>query len=141
MNLRRRRDGYVQQNKGYKNRKEAAHYSLKTYGDAYAIQAKADRSFFDPGKEQLIHIEITVVDKNGIPVANADNEISVIVEGPAELLGLESGSSVSHEDYKSNKRKAVIGKLLAYVQSQQKKGAVKITISSPGLQSKLIELK
>ncbi len=45
---------------------------------------------------------------------------------PAELLVLESGSLVSHEDYKANKRKALHGKLLAYLQTAQKKGEVKV---------------
>jgi beta-galactosidase len=48
---------------------------------------------FDINKKQLSHIEINVVDKNGVPVFNADNEITVNIEGPATLLGLESGSA------------------------------------------------
>lgn len=51
----------------------------------------------------------------------------------AILLGLESGNLASHEEYKSNKRKAYNGKIVAYVQSSGKPGEVKITIHSPGL--------
>jgi hypothetical protein len=125
--------------KGYEKGTEATQYSLKTASEAYSIKALADKRSFDRNKKQLSHIEIDVVDKNGLPVYNADNEITVKVEGPAKLLGLESGSSVSHEDYKSDKRKVLNGRVLAYIQSQQKTGAVKVTITSPGLQSKLIE--
>ncbi|MBD0286933.1 MAG: glycoside hydrolase family 2 protein [Flavisolibacter sp.] len=127
--------------RGYRNGAEASHYTLNTSGEAYAVKAQADRNSFDRNKKQLSHIEINVVDKNGVPVYPADNEVTVTVEGPARLLGLESGSAVSHEDYQSNKRKALNGRLLAYIQSQQNAGAVKVTITSPGLQPKVIEFK
>ncbi len=126
---------------GYKNGKESAQYALKTAGDAYSIAAKADRTSFDKTQKQLSHIEISVLDKNGIPVYMADNEITVRVDGPARLLGLESGSLTSHEDYKTDKRKAFKGRLLAYVQSQQKAGPVRVTVTAPGLQPKVIEFK
>lgn len=126
--------------KGYKDGASSNTHTLKTAGEAYAIKAVADRKSFNKSQKQLAHIEINIVDKAGIPVFLADNEITVSIEGSAQLLGLESGSSVSHEDYKSNKRKAFHGKLLAYIQSQQKSGTCKLRISSPGLKDQVIEL-
>lgn len=126
--------------KGYKNGKEINHYAIKTAGEPYAIKAKADRNNFSLGKKQLAQIEINIVDKNGVPLYNADQEVTVTVEGPAVLLGLESGSLFSHEDYKATKRKTFNGRLLAYVQANKKPGTVKLTISSPGLQSQVIDL-
>lgn len=127
--------------KGYRKGTETAQYTLKTAGDGYAITATADLGSFDKTKKQVSHIEINVVDKNGVPVYLADNDVTVSVEGPAKLIGLESGSTTSHEAYKADKRKVFRGKLLAYVQSRQKAGPVTITLSSPGLQSKVIEFK
>lgn len=127
--------------KGYKNGKEINSQKIKTSGDAYAINATSDASTLQRNKKSLAHIEISVLDKNGNPVPIADNEIEVSIDGPASLLGLESGNSVSHEDYKSNKRKLFNGKLLAYVQSAQKPGVITVKISSPGLQEKIIRLK
>jgi beta-galactosidase len=127
--------------KGYKNGVKTTHYTLQTFGQAYAISAKPDRVSFESSKKQISQIEITILDQNSIPVANADNELLVTIEGPAELLGLESGSAISHEDYKSNKRKTLNGKLLAYVQSIAKPGVIKIIITSPGLKTGTIVLK
>ena len=120
---------------------ESAQYTLKTAGDAYAIATTADRTSFDKTRKQLSHIEISVLDKNGIPVYNADTEITVSVDGPAKLIGLESGSTTSHEDYKANKRKVFKGRLLAYIQSQQKPGPVTVTLTAPGMQPKIITFK
>ncbi|MEP6747880.1 MAG: glycoside hydrolase family 2 TIM barrel-domain containing protein [Bacteroidota bacterium] len=126
--------------KGYKKGDEVSHCALKTADEHYAIKATSDKSSFDKSKKQLAQIEINIVDKNGTLVYKAENDITVSVEGPATLLGIESGSAVSHEDYTSNKHKTWHGKLLAYVQSTQKPGPVRIRISSPGLKDQLIEL-
>ena len=126
---------------GFTNGRESAQYALKTAGAAYSIEARADRTSFDKTKKQLSHIEITVVDKNGVPVHTADSEITVKVEGPATLMGLESGSITSHEAYASDKRKVVKGRLLAYVQSQPKAGAITVTLTAPGLQPKVVQFQ
>ncbi|MCU7549611.1 DUF4982 domain-containing protein [Chitinophagaceae bacterium LB-8] len=113
--------------------------TLKTSGAAYAIKAWEEKTAWD-GKTTLSHLVMQIVDENGIPVYDAENEISVQSEG-AELLGLESGSSNSHEDYKSGRRKAFHGKLLAYLDKSQQVKSVKLTLSSPGLKTTSIVLK
>jgi beta-galactosidase len=127
--------------KGYKNGKQAATYSLKTSGAAHTFQVEASGVPFHTGSRQLAHIEIKLVDEKGVAVPDASDEIVVEITGPAKLLGLESGSSISHEDYKSNHRKALNGKLLAYVQSTGQTGRIGIHISAPGLEAKEIKLQ
>ena len=124
----------------YKNGKEINQQTIKTAGEPFAIKAVADVDSLIHNDKQLAHIEIMVVDKDGNPIYNATNEITVTIEGPASLLGLESGSLNSHEDYKANKRKTLNGRLLAYVQAQNEPGIVKVKMTSPGLQEKTIEL-
>ena len=126
--------------KGYKNGKEINQQTIKTAGEPFAIKAVADVDSLMHNDKQLAHIEIVVVDKDGNPIYSATNEITVTVEGPASLLGLESGSLNSHEDYKANKRKTLNGKLLAYVLAQNEPGIIKVKMTSPGLQEKTIEL-
>ncbi|MFT3933525.1 MAG: glycoside hydrolase family 2 TIM barrel-domain containing protein [Chitinophagaceae bacterium] len=127
--------------KGYKKGNELSHYTLKTAQEPSSIKVIADKNAFDKNKKQLTHLEISIIDKNGTIVYTAENEITIDIDGPAKLLGLENGSSTSHEDYKSNKHKTLHGKLLAYIQSTQKPGAVKIKISSPGLPAQTLEIK
>lgn len=127
--------------KGYKNRTEAVHSILRTAGEAYAIKALTDKHHFDNSKKQLAHVEINIVDKDENIIYNADNEITVNIDGPAILSGLESGNMVSHENNKSNKCKALHGKLMAYVQSTQKSGPVKIKLTSPGLKECVVEIQ
>lgn len=67
-------------------------------------------------------------------VYEANNELEIKIDGPAVLLGLESGDLASHENYKSNKRKAFNGQTLAHVQSKGK-ADINVTVSSPGLKA------
>jgi hypothetical protein len=56
------------------------------------------------------------------------------------LLGLESGSTTSHEDYKANHRQALHGKLIAYIQTNGKPGNITIQFSSQNLKPASITL-
>jgi hypothetical protein len=127
--------------KGYDNGKEVGQHLLKTAGAPYALKATADRQSLDGSRKEVAHIVVVVVDKAGNTVYNAENEIKVSIEGPATLLGLESGSLVSHENYKADKRKALHGKLLGYLQAQGKAGQVKVILQSPGLQPQTVEVQ
>jgi beta-galactosidase len=78
-----------------------------------------DKSSIKANMDAVAHIEINVLDKDGNIVPTDTNEITLTVEGPGKLIGLESGSLNSHEDYKSNTRQAVAGKLLGYLQAEK----------------------
>lgn len=79
-------------------------------------------SFEDPAtivlsyerEDNLIFVDISTCDKNGVPVENARNRINVAVEG-GELLGLDNGDSTDYEQYKCNSRKLFNNHLLAIV--------------------------
>jgi len=126
--------------KGYKNGQEVSRSVLKTADAPSAIQARAYPNTLAGKAPNLFQIEVNVVDKAGNLVTNAANEISVAVEGPAKVLGLENGDHASHEDYKAPKRHALHGKLLVYVQTTAA-GPVKVTLQSPELAGKTVELK
>ncbi|TKK65311.1 glycoside hydrolase family 2 protein [Ilyomonas limi] len=123
---------------GYNNGAQAVTHSLQTTGTAYAIKAVAEKD--SVGRTNLAQIIISVTDKDGNTVYNADDEITVMLKGDAVLLGLESGSHTSHEDYKANKRKALRGRLIAYIQVNNNAKNVEVVIISPGLQPTTIRL-
>ena len=123
----------------YKNGVPVNESSLKTTGDAYAIKAAVIKD--EAGNSGVVQIPISIVDKGGNTVYAADNEITVSITGKAVLLGLESGSSSSHEDYKSNKRKALHGRMIAYVLLEKNAGKVNVELTAAGLKSQKITIK
>lgn len=125
--------------RGYAENGKTVDYSLKTSGEPYAITVGTDAPTHNK-QSGLVQLAIKVVDKNGIPVYSADNEITVVINGAAKLLGLENGDLNSLEDYKANSRKVYNGELLAYIQTGSKQSPVPVVVSSPGLMSKELKI-
>ena len=117
--------------KGYNEGKAVANYTLKTAAQATQLNVAVDRTSLPASTHSVVHVAIHATDAAGITVPAADNEVTITIDGPARLIGLESGDLSSHEDYKASKRKVYHGKLLAYIRGT-KPGLVKVTISSPG---------
>lgn len=125
--------------KGYNAGKAVANYTLKTAAEATQLNVAVDRTSLPASTHSVVHVAIHATDAAGITVPAADNEVTIAIDGPARLIGLESGDLSSHEDYKASKRKVYRGKLLAYIQGT-KPGLVKVTISSPGLKTSTVEI-
>jgi hypothetical protein len=120
--------------KGYEPNGAEIKYVLNTTGQPAKIVMSVDQSGIIADNDDVVHLEINIVDQNGRLVGNANDEVTLTIQGPGTLIGLESGSLDSHEDYKSNRRKAVRGKLLAYIQAG-KAGQIKVIAQSTNLQS------
>jgi beta-galactosidase/beta-glucuronidase len=121
--------------KGYNNGAEACRNIIKTAGEAYQLKAIADNTVFNSKAKGLSQVDVYITDAKGNPVTTADDEITVSVTGPGKLLGLESGSNSSHENYQAEKRKALHGRLLAYIQTTGKPGKVEVTFNAGKLKS------
>lgn len=106
-----------------------------SFGDATALVGQADKGQLVADGNDLLFIEISAVDENGIPVANANNRVKVTVEGPARLVGLDNGDSTDYDSYKGNNRRMFSGKLLAIVASTFEAGEVVVKATSNGLQT------
>ncbi len=117
------------------NGKDVATYSLKTSGEPYAINAMCDAMVIKANRTDLSRIYVTVVDRDGNVVYNADNEIVCEITGPLRLLGMEDANPRNTEDYKDNRQKAYRGRVLIYLQPEGKPGSANVRISSGGLNS------
>ena len=91
-------------------------YTIHTSGRPYALKLSSDvEKFSEPG--QVAHLFIEVVDENGVPVKQADNEVTVRVRGDAKLLALESGDNTDMGNYRDNRQRVYQGKLLGYLKN------------------------
>jgi len=89
----------------------------------------------------IAHITVQVVDKNGVPVIMSDEEITCTIEGPAKLLGLESGNNSDMTSYADNVHRVYRGRILAYIQSSGEAGDIKIKFSTPWLPDATVIVK
>lgn len=127
--------------KGYDKGRIVAMDTLKTFAAAAKIEAIPDHKIFAAAKRGICQVELRVTDANGVPVYTAENDISVEISGDARLLGIESGSTTSHESYQANHRLALRGKLLVYVQTNGKPGDVTLHFRSDRLQPASVVLR
>ncbi|RYZ27665.1 MAG: DUF4982 domain-containing protein [Chitinophagaceae bacterium] len=107
---------------------------LKTAGEAYRLNLKPDRNSIKADGEDLSFVTVEIVDRNGILVPGANNLINFSVEGSGFIAGVDNGSPVSLESFKGDKHTAMNGKALCILQSNGKKGTIKLTATAKGLQ-------
>ena len=106
-----------------------------SFGDAARIVLKPDKTVMKADGLDMIFVEISMADRDGIPVANANNRVEVTVTGAGRLVGLDNGDSTDYDQYKGTSRRLFSGKLLAMVASKQEPGQVRLRVSSPGLET------
>jgi len=114
---------------------------LKTSGPARKLLAKTDIAVLAADGIDLAHITVSIADADGVPVYDAAHEVTWAVEGPARLLGLESGDHASHEDYQAFARRAFHGRLLGYLQATDESGLVTVHLTAPGLDGAVVVLR
>ncbi|MFC5467050.1 glycoside hydrolase family 2 TIM barrel-domain containing protein [Lederbergia graminis] len=111
----------------------------KSFGDAAKIRLKADKEGLVANGTDLLFIEISMEDKDGNPVENANNRVHVNVTGAGRLVGLDNGDSTDFDQYKGTSRRLFSGKLMAIVASTLESGSVQIEVTSEGLESEKLE--
>lgn len=113
---------------------------IRTAGEPAAVRLETDREAFS-GSREVAHCIISIVDSEGNVVPTADNEVSVAVEGPASLIGLDNGVPTDLTPMKSPSRKASAGLALALLRTTEERGEVRITVTSPGLKKGRVSLE
>lgn len=125
---------------GRSNGVELCRFALQSAGPVQRIQLLPDATQLRADGKDLCHLEFRVVDAQGVRVPDAAPEITLTVNGPARLLGMENGDLNSPEPYQGPTRKAFHGRGLAIFQSTTAAGKISVTATAPGLESATIEL-
>jgi beta-galactosidase len=122
----------------HKNGKTILTKQIKTAGKPAKIILKADRNVIQADGNDLSFITATIVDKNGIPVPDANNLIQFKISGQGFIAGVDSGDPTSHESFKGDRHTALNGLALAIIQSNERKGNITLTATADGLASSTI---
>ncbi|MGC8824432.1 MAG: beta-galactosidase GalB [Bacteroidales bacterium] len=126
---------------GYVQGKESLRKVVNTAGKPAKILLEPDRSRIKADGEDLSFVKVTVVDSAGNRVPYADNLIQFEVEGYGFIAGVDNGNQISHEPFKANYRKAFHGLCLVVLQSDGKKGTIRLLAKSQGLESNTITIQ
>lgn len=112
-----------------------------TAGEPYQIKLSADRSTIKAGGKDLSYVTISILDKDGNVVPDANNLINFKVTGAGLLKGMDNGYQADLTPFTSSSRKAFNGLALGIVGSVAKQGAISIFATAPGLKSANLTLK
>ena len=118
---------------GRTNGSAAGEFSLRTAGAARRILLMPDSTELRADGRDICHLEFQIVDEQGVRVPDASPEVTLSVEGPAELLGIENGDLDSPATGKGPSRHALRGRGLAILQSRTTPGTIRVTASAAGL--------
>ncbi len=110
--------------------KTIAVYIVKTSEAPYKIKVISNS---DNNKDQVAQVAVQVVDKNGVPVTNADVDITCTLTGGGTLLGLEAGDNSDMGDYTDNKQRTFRGRLVSYIKKKRKAETVKVVFSASSI--------
>ncbi|GHV07252.1 beta-galactosidase [Spirochaetia bacterium] len=124
---------------GFREGKAVAEELIKTTGAPAKLKVTADREKLP--LNGIAHIEIEVLDKAGLRVPNADSLVSVKVEGPAVLLGLDNGDPRDLTEFSIPERKLLAGRLLAVIRGTARgaaPGTARLIVSAKGLEDTVL---
>jgi beta-galactosidase len=106
---------------------------LRTAGAPAGILLSSDRERITNNYDDVSHITVRVVDRNGVPVTSADNLIQFAVNGPGVIAAVDNGDNASHELFQTNSRHAFQGECIAMIKAKTSTGRITVTATSPGL--------
>ena len=113
--------------------REVARDERRSFEDSSQIYLTPDKFEMCADEKDLIFLTIETLDAKGHPVENAVDYVTISVEGPARLLGMDNGDSADYDEYKTGTRKLFSGKLLAVIGSTGESGTICVKASGKGL--------
>ncbi len=123
-----------------KNNNQAAVHELKTAGNPAKIVLKASVKSMKADGEDIVYVEATVTDSEGIIIPGATNLISFNVKGPASIAGVGNGNLFSDESFKGSSMKCYKGKCIVILRSALQEGEIILEATSKGLQSDTLKV-
>ncbi len=94
---------------------------IRTAGAPASLRLTPDRTVIHSGGREMCFVTVEVLDRDGNLCPLADNLIHFEVEGPASIAGVDNGSPISLERFKSDHRHAMYGKALVILQSENRR--------------------
>ncbi len=115
---------------------------IHTAGEASKIDLKVDKSTLKNDTYDLVYVTVSITDKEGNLLPNANDLINFEVSGGGKLVGVDNGYQANLDSFKANFCKVYNGKCIAIIQSNGKKEDIKLTASTGnGISSATIDIK
>jgi len=120
--------------KGKREGRTVCEKEVVTAGSPAKIQMLADKSIITADRQNVVHVEVNIQDKENNFVPDASNRLYFKVKGEAEIIAVDNGDPFNEESYGSSTRKAFNGKCLVILKSTGRAGKITLHAESEGLE-------
>ncbi len=114
---------------------------LHTTSKPTILKFTTDQDTLKADSYDVAHLEVQLLDENGLEVKTENADIEFIVEGDCRWLGVDNGARSNSQDFQSKKITTAKGRCLAIVQSKFKPGTINITARAAGFEDKTISIE
>jgi beta-galactosidase len=113
--------------------KVVATHELKTAGRPARVVLSVDKTRLAHAWDDVVYVEATVVDANGVLVPGASDLITFKATGPGRVVAVDSGDNASHEPFQASQRRAYQGRCFALLKASAPRGRIDVTAAAAGL--------
>jgi beta-galactosidase len=121
--------------------KTVARHQLNTAGPAHHIALEADRRVLRADGQDLSHVRVRIVDRDGNLVPHGEHAIQFAIEGNGRIVGVDSGNLYSHEPFKAERRTTYQGYALAIIRAGRRAGTVQLAARADGLEGASVTIQ
>jgi len=127
---------------GYRDGHAAGQWELRTAGKPAGADISLDRTQLRANGGNLAYVAIALVDDNGVPVYNQNDDrlVSVRVVGAGKLVGMGNGKPDDVSSFQSGRWKSFHGRVVAVVRSAMQAGPIEVQVDIDGLPTRRIYL-
>ena len=122
---------------GYIGGRRVAQACVRTTGAPCKLEARADANALSVG--EVVHIDISCLDNEGLRVPDADGMVSVRVGGCGHLVGMDSGDMRDLTQYSLPERRMFSGLVMAMVCADAP-GAITVTVSGDDMEDVVLQI-
>lgn len=102
--------------------------TVRTALEAKALKLDMDRAELRKGVDDLAYVTVSLVDKNGTELPQADDRIDVEVSGTGSFKAICNGDATSLESFVEPTMKLFNGKLVVTVKAGDRKGTIRVVV-------------
>ncbi|MHB1024003.1 MAG: glycoside hydrolase family 2 TIM barrel-domain containing protein, partial [Acidobacteriaceae bacterium] len=126
---------------GRQGKTEICRQEVRTSGAPGKLLLSCESNKVVANGQDTVHVVVTIADKNGIPVPQANNLVQFEVQGEGKLVGVDNGNPSSHLSFKGRHMNAFQGLCLAILQTTGRAGQITLRATSPGLEPALMTVQ
>lgn len=122
------------------NGKPVAEKEMRTPGKPYALKLDADRESLSADGRDMAFINVSVVDRDGNPVPDAEHLVKFKVKGSGSYEASANGNPASLESFQAPQMKLFSGQLTSVVRAAEHPGVIEFEATAPGLRKASLKI-